>query len=449
MSPNRVTTRFRSGSARLRPMLRRHRNVAVGGAIVISAVLLWLLLADDNSARRSPEVAPRTTSAGMEGMEGMGDMAGMDMSGDGSVQLTSGELRQFGVTFSTAEIRPLTTEVRTVGLVTFDERRLAQVAPKFGGFVERLYVNFTGQPVGRGHPLLDIYSPELVAAQQELLVARQLERTMGQSSVPGVAPRGMSLVAAARQRLRLWDMSEAQINSVLQSGRVRRTITLYSPAGGTVVEKNVVDGQAVMAGQTLYTIADLRSVWVDAELRESDVANVRIGSGADIELNAYPGRTLKGRITYFYPTVQEQARTVKARIDVANTGGILRPGMYATVLIQTPLRSALTVPRSAAINTGERSVVFVDMGGGRLMPHDVVLGRVAGDYVEVISGLEPGQRVVTSAQFLLDSESNIGEVMKAMIGQTGSADMGGMDMSSPGADMGGMKMPAKPNPPRR
>lgn len=438
--------------ARVRSALRHRRNVAIGGAVVLVAALAWLALRDDAS-RQSPDAASRTTAAPMADMPGM-DMSGMDMSGDGSVQLTTGELREFGVSFSTAEMRPLTTQVRTVGLVTFDERRLAQVAPKFGGFVERLYVNFTGQPVNRGQPLLEIYSPELVAAQQELLVARELERTMGQSSVPGVPAPRASLVAAARQRLRLWDMSEAQINTVLRTGRVRRTVTLYSPAVGTVVEKNVVDGQAVVAGQTLYTIADLRSVWVDAELRESDVANVRVGSGADIELNAYPGRTFKGRITYFYPTVQEEARTVKARIDVANTGGILRPGMYATVLIQTPLRSALTVPRSAVINTGERSVVFVDMGGGRLMPHDVVPGRVAGDYVEVISGLEPGQRVVTSAQFLLDSESNIAEVMKAMIGQMGSADMGGMDMDgmdmgSKGADMSGMKMPAKPQPPRR
>ena len=212
----------------------------------------------------------------------------------------------------------------------------------------------------------------------------------------------------------------------------------------------MVEGQAVTAGQTLYTIADLRSVWVDAELRESDVANARIGSGADIELNAYPGRTLKGRITYFYPTVQAEARTVKARIDVANTGGILRPGMYATVLIKTPLRSVLTVPRSAVINTGERRVVFVDMGSGRLMPHDVTVGRIAGDFVEVISGLEAGQRVVTSAQFLLESESNIGEVMKAMIGQTGTADMGSMDGMDPkGADMKGMRMPAQSVPPRR
>lgn len=446
MSAKTIGGSARTRNARVLAVLRRRRTIALGAGVLISVMAVWVLLGDGDSPRNGKQAAPRTTSAGMEGM---GDMAGMNMSGDGTVQLTSGELRQFGVTFSTAEIRPLTTEVRTVGLVTFDERRMAQVAPKFSGFVERLYVNYTGQPVGRGQPLLEIYSPELVAAQQELLVARQLERTMGQSNVPGVPSRTTTLVSAARQRLRLWDMSDGQINAVLSTGRVRRTVTLHSPASGTVTEKNVVDGQAVTAGQTLYTIADLRAVWVDAELRESDVANVRLGSGADIELNAYPGSILRGRITYFYPTVQEEARTVKARIDVANTGGILRPGMYATVLIKTPLRSVLTVPQSAVINTGQRSVVFADMGGGRLMPHDVTVGRIAGDYVEVISGLEAGQRVVTSAQFLLDSESNIAEVMKAMIGQTGSPDMGGMDMSGKGADMSGMKMPAQPTPPRR
>lgn len=429
--------------ARLRARLGRRQRWLIGGGIALLAVLAWLVLRDDSGARNSAGAPARTSAAETDGI------AGMDMTGDGTVELTSDQLREFGIRFSTAEVRPLSTEVRTIGQVTFDETRLAKVAPKFGGFVERLYVNFTGQPVGRGQPLLEIYSPELVAAQQELLVARELDRTMGQSSVPGVPARNTNLLSAARQRLRLWDMSDAQIDAVLQTGRVRRAITLYSPAGGIVVEKNVIEGQAVMAGQTLYTIADLRSVWVDAELRESDVANARVGSGADIELNAYPGRTFKGRITYFYPTVQEEARTVKARIDVANTGGILRPGMYATVVIKTPLRSALTVPASAAINTGDGSVVFVDMGGGQLMPHDVVVGRTVGEYVEVISGLEAGQRVVTSAQFLLDSESNIGEVMKSMIGQTGSADMGSMKVDSKGPGTKGTPNPAKSAPPRR
>jgi Cu(I)/Ag(I) efflux system membrane fusion protein len=401
--------------------LRRGRTVAL---LALAAVLAAGAVAVAVSGRRTRDAAASTdarTPTPMPGMPGI-EMPGMEI-GDGAVRLTSEQLQTFGVSFSTVDQRPLSAEVRTVGVVTFDERRLAEVAPKFSGFVERLYVNYTGQPVRRGQPLLDVYSPELVAAQHELLVARELERTGSASSVPGVPQREISLVQAARQRLRLWDISDAQIDEVLRTGRVRRALTLYSPTAGTVIEKNVVAGQAVAAGQTLYTIADLRSMWVDAELREQDAGGVRIGSPAEIELSSFPGREFSGRVSYFYPTVGEAARTVKARIEVANPGGVLLPGMYATVTIRTPIRTALTIPASAAINTGRRTIVFVDMGSGRLMPHDVVLGRASAGYAEVISGLEPRQRVVTSAQFLLDSESNLGEVMRAMIGQMGASDM--------------------------
>jgi Cu(I)/Ag(I) efflux system membrane fusion protein len=251
-------------------------------------------------------------------------------------------------------------------------------------------------------------------------------------------------VAAARERLRLWDVSDAQIREVLRTGRVRRTVTLFSPASGVVTEKPVVRGQAVQAGQPLYTIADLSRVWVQAELREADAGTVREGSPATVELAAFPGRPLQGQVSYLQPVLQEQARTLRARIVLANPDGRIRPGMYATVRLSAPERTALTVPASALVRTGERTLVFVDLGGGRLQPQEVETGRVAGDVAEVLSGLEPGQRVVTSAQFLLDSESNLGEVMRSMIGQTG---MGGMQMgpsadtSMQGADMRGMKMP--------
>lgn len=399
--------------ARSLPHRRTAALLALGAVAVVAVIAVTVSRRDAGNAVISQDAA---TPEQMPAMPGMGP-------GDGTVQLTAEQLWTFGVSFSTVEQRPLSAEVRTVGIVTFDERRLAQVAPKFSGYVERLYVNFTGQTVRRGQPLLDVYSPELVAAQQELLVARELERTGSVSSVPGVPERQISLVQAARQRLRLWDISEAQIDEVLRAGRVRRALTLYSPTAGTVVEKNVVAGQAVTAGQTLYTIADLASIWVDAELREQDAGSVRIGSQAEIALSSFPGRAFSGRVSYFYPTVGEAARTVRARIDVANPRGMLLPGMYATVMIRTPIHSALTVPASAAINTGRRTVVFVDVGGGRLMPQDVVTGRASAGYVEVISGLEPGQRVVTSAQFLLDSESNLGEVMRAMLGQMGASDM--------------------------
>lgn len=424
---------------RLSAMGARTRRLIAGVLVVmLVAVTVWIV-----AASGSDDDATQTATTGETG--GMEGMAGMNRSGDATVQLTADQLTQFGITFGTVDMRMMENEVRTVGVVTFDETRIAQVAPKFGGFVERLHVDFTGQPVRRGQPLLEIYSPELVAAQEELLVARRLERTMDESPVPGVPAGSSNLLAAARRRLRLWDISEAQIEEILRTGEVRRTLTLHAPASGVVIEKNVVDGQAIQAGQTLYTIADLSEVWIDAELREADAGNVREGSGATIELAAVPGRPFKGRVEYVYPTLQEVSRTLRARVAVANSEGRLKPGMYATVRITTPTRRALTVPASAVIRTGQRSMVFVDMGGGSLMPHEVETGRTGQEYVEVLSGVEPGQRVVTSAQFLLDSESNLAEVMRAMMGQMGAGDMGDMK----GMDMPGMQMPESSATPRR
>lgn len=420
------------------PARTRRLTLAVAiGALLIVAIVLVL-------ARRQATTSTSTAGAmaGMPGMAGTQDMkgmAGMNVTEDGSVKLTADQVRRFGITFGTAEIRPLTAETRTTGVITFDETRIAQVAPKFSGFAERLHVNFTGQPVRRGQPLLEIYSPELVAAQQELLLAGQLQRDIGRSPVPGVSGNSGDLVAAARRRLQLWDISEGQINEILRTGRVRRTLTLFAPVSGVVVEKKLLQGQATMAGEALYTIADLSNVWVDVQLREADAAAVSAGSAAAIEVTGLPGRSFNGRVTYVYPTLDSVSRAIRARVAVANTGGALKPGMYATVRLLTPGRSTLTVPNSALLRTGERNVVFVDMGNGELMPHDVEIGRTATDYVEILAGLEAGQRVVTSAQFLLDSESNLGEVMKAMMGQMGAGDKRTM------SDMPGMNMPADKN----
>lgn len=417
------------------------RLIVVGLVVALVAVTAWVVV----TIRGADDASRTATTGDMGGVEGLAGLEGMNMGGDGTVQLTANQLSQFGITFGTVDMRMLENEVRTVGVVTFDETRIAQVAPKFGGFVERLHVDFTGQPVRTGQPLLEIYSPELVAAQEELLVARRLERTMDESAVPGVPAGSSNLLAAARRRLRLWDISEAQIEDILRTGEVRRALTLHAPATGVVVEKNVVEGQAIQAGQTLYTIADLSEVWIDAELREAEAGSVREGSGATIELAAFPGRPFKGRVEYVYPTLQEVSRTLRARVAVANSEGRLKPGMYATLRITTPTRRALTVPASAVIRTGERSMVFVDMGGGSLMPHEVETGSTGDEFVEVLSGVEPGQRVVTSAQFLLDSESNLAEVMKAMMGQMGSGDLGDMK----GVEMPGMQMPESSTTPRR
>lgn len=379
----------------------------------------------------------------------------------GDVQLTAGQLRQFGVTFGTVEERTLAGTVRTVGAVTVDETKLSEVTPRFGGYVERLYVDKTGQQVREGQRLMDIYSPELVAAEQELLAAVKLQQSIGESGVPGVPGASTDLVAAARRRFALWDISSAQVDEILRTGQVRRTLTLHAPASGVVLEKRVVRGQAIQPGEMLYRIAGLGDVWIDVALREQDAGAIRVGSRAAIELASYPGRPVDGRVAYVYPTLDQAARTVQARIEVPNSAGMLKPGMYATVTLTTPARRAVTIPTTAVLNTGEHTLVFMDMGNGRLMPMEVVTGRTAGAYTEVLSGLEPGQRVVTSAQYLLDSESNLAEVMKSMVGQMNmsdlnkTGDMKGMPgMNDTGAgmkgmDTPGMKMPPAPTTPRR
>ena len=422
------------GSSLAGPPARTKRLVLLASLLILLvATAAWALLSrrNDSSTANRKSQGGASDHAAMSDMEGM---AGMDMSSDGSVKLTADQIRGFGVTFGTVDQRPLSTSVRTVGIVAFDETKIAQVAPRFDGFVEQLHVNFTGQRVRRGQPLLEVYSPALVAAQEELLLARQLQQDVGQSAVPGIPAGSSDLVASAKRRLELWNISEAQVEEILRTGKVRRSLTLQSPASGIVVEQNVREGQAFQEGQTLYTITDLSEVWVEAELRESDVGQVREGSPATIELAAYPGRPYEGRVEYIYPTLQQEARTLKARVAVKNPKGLLKPGMYATVRFATPTRTALTVPNSAVIRTGERALVFVDMGQGGLMPHEVELGRTGDEYTEVLAGLEPGQRVVTSAQFLLESESNLGEVMKGAMSQMGMSDMGNME----GMNMEGM-----------
>jgi len=392
----------------------RGRIIAFAVVIVALVGAAWAVLA----ARDKPAsgaVAGAPGARGMSEMAGMEGMAGMSASEDGSVTITAAQIREFGITFDSVRIRPLTSEIRTSGAVTVDETRIMQVASRVSGFIEVLHADFIGRPVRRGQPLLEIYSPELLAAQQDLLLARELQRDIGNSAVPGVPAGSSDLVEASRRRLRLLDVSDEQIEAVLRTGRARRTLTIYSPSAGVITEKKVVRGQSVMAGDGLFTIADLSSVWIDVQLREADASAVRVGSAAAVEIAGLVGRTTSGRVEFIAPTLQADTRTVSARIAIANTGGAFKPGMYATVRLSTPGRSALTVPSSAILRTGDRNVVFVDMGAGSLMPHEVQLGAEAGDYIEVLSGLERGHRVVTSAQFLLDSESNIGQTMKSMV----------------------------------
>jgi membrane fusion protein, copper/silver efflux system len=297
--------------------------------------------------------------------------------------------------------------LRTVGRVAIDERRREVVQTKYEGYVERLYVDFTGKPVRRGQPLLAIYSPELVAAQKEYLVARGARERLGESSVPGVAKGGTELADAARQRLRSLDVSIEEIATLELTGATRRTITLRSPATGLVIQKMAFEGMKVSPADRLYEIADLSRVWILAEVYEKDLASVRVGLQVRVVLPNQLGREWRGTVNFVAPTLKPETRTAEARIELSNADGRLKPDMFADVYVEGAAASVLTVPESAVVQTGERTLVFVDQGQGHYQPREVSIGeRVSGGY-RVRGGLVAGERVVVSANFLLDSESSI------------------------------------------
>ncbi|MGZ7041625.1 MAG: efflux RND transporter periplasmic adaptor subunit, partial [Thermoanaerobaculia bacterium] len=258
------------------------------------------------------------------------------------------------------------------------------------------YVSATGQTVRRGEPLAAIYSPDILATENELLVAAKDRSELGKT-----------LYEAARRRLLLWDMSDAEIDAIARSGRASRTITLRSPVDGVVIVKNVVAGNRIMAGQALYDIADLRQVWIQADVYESELPFVRVGQPALVSLSYYPGRTWNGKISFLSPTVDPATRTAKARIELPNADGALRPDMFADVVLQQPIGNVLTVPDEAVLQTGTRAVVFVSDGNGHFTPRDVQTGAHVGGFWEIRSGLTAGETVVAQANFLIDSESRL------------------------------------------
>jgi RND family efflux transporter MFP subunit len=304
--------------------------------------------------------------------------------------------------------------IRTVGRVATDERRLAHVHTKFEGYVERLYVDFTGKFVKKGDPLLAIYSPELVATQQEYLLALRAQKQLGASQIPSVAQGGANLAEAARERLRLWDISAADIAEIERTGAVRRAFDLHAEVSGFVTVKNVVQGMRVMPADTIFEIADLSRVWVLADVYESELRSVRLGMPATVTLSYEPGREWRGQVSNIAPTVDGTTRTVKVRIEVANQGGLLKPDMFGDVLLRVEEGMGLVVPDSAVIDTGERRLVFVDRPDGTIEPRDIDVGAKLADGYQVLRGLSKGDRVVVSANFLLDSESSLKAALSAL-----------------------------------
>lgn len=341
------------------------------------------------------------------------------------VAISSADARRIGVTFAAATVGALAREIRTVGQIRFDETRLYTISPKIDGWIEQLFVNETGQPISVGQPLLTIYSPMLVTAEEELLLAKRLKSDVS-AATSETRQNADDLLASARRRLAYWDIPEREIAEIERTGQVRKALTLRAPATGYVLEKNVVAGQKIMAGDALYKVADMRTVWAEGEVFEQDLASVRVGQTVHADFDALPNERRTGRIAYIYPTLNTDTRTARVRVVLPNADLTLKPGMYATIRIAGTERSnVLTVPRSAVLSTGERSIVFVQDSSGHLVPHEVALGASNDERVEILRGVRAGQTVVTSATFLVDAESNLGTALGGM------GNMPGMEMTTP------------------
>jgi RND family efflux transporter MFP subunit len=340
--------------------------------------------------------------------------AAVPVQGRAGLRITAERRQLLGVRSEAVRAARLERTLRTVGRVAVDERRVHHVHTKYEAYVEHLYVDFTGKFVAKGDPLVALYSPELVATQQEYLLAYRGQERLRSSGLPTVAQGGQDLLDAARQRLLFWDITPQDIEKLERSGQVQRTLDLHSDLSGYVVAKSALHGMRVTPADSLFDIADLSRLWVLADVYESDLPSVRMGMQAELKVPYLPGRSWRGPVTFVDPTVDEKTRTIKVRVEVDNGSGLLKPDMFADVFLGIDLGQGLLLPESAVIDAGDREIVFLDLGEGRYEPRQVRIGAKLGDGYQVLSGVVAGERVVTSANFLLDSESSLKAAIAAM-----------------------------------
>ena len=341
----------------------------------------------------------------------------------GTVQITPQKQQLIGVKYGEVERSGGSRTIRAVGKVAFDETRIQHIHTKIEGWIDQVFVDYTGQLVTKGQPLITIYSPDMLATQRELLLAAKAAATMKNNPLPTAFNQSESLLQAARRRLELWDLSEAQIDQVLKTGQPIKNVTLYSPIAGYVTDRKAFPQLKVTPETDLYTIVDLNRVWIMADLFEYEAPNIHVGETARVSLQAIPGRTFTARINYIQPQVDPMTRTLKVRLDMDNPGLILKPDMYADVEFRVNLPVQLTVPADAVLDAGERKTVFVDRGNGFLEPRQVKVGERMGDRIQILSGLNAGERIVTSGNFLIDSESQMKAAAAGMGGMVGMPGM--------------------------
>ena len=412
--------------------MTRQRVIGMAAVLLIAAAaVVWLM------AR--PVVLPPADSR-------QDEMAGMDMPGMGKEQqkkpasaeeavgpetplksegvpgivtIAPERLQTIGVKYEPVARRPLEKIIRTVGRVAVDERKLAKVTIKFHGWIERLFVSATGDHVRKGQQLFTIYSPDLVATQEEYLLALQGRKQMGESEFPEVARGSQDLLEATKRRFQLWDITADHVRELEKTGKVLKALPIHSPITGTVIKKEALAGAHVDPGQELYTIADLSHIWILADIYEYELSFVKKEQKAAVTLSYDPSRVLTGQVGFIYPTLDPKTRTAKVRFEMDNADDTLKPDMYANVELRVSLGTKLAIPQEAIIESGQKQVVFLHHGGGKLEPRLIKTGVKTGEWSEVLEGLKEGEHVVTSANFLIDSESRLKSVVEGMGGMPG------------------------------
>ncbi len=353
-----------------------------------------------------------------------GEIGGMSGAPLGAVVVPAVMRQLIGVRSAPVTYASLGQEIYAVGTVGYDERGLTQVTVKTSGWVREVFVDSIGRPVRKGDPLFTLYSPDILATQEEHLLAVKIQTRLAISPLAEIKANAASLVASSRERLHLWDVTDLQIARLERRGTAEPVLTVYAPSSGIVLKREALPGKYVEPGTTLYEVADLSTVWISADIYESEVAAVRLKQSALVTFAAYPGTTFRGNVSYIYPSLNTDTRTVRVRVELPNPGLKLKPGMYGNVTLHTDAIHTLVVPKEAVLETGLRQLVFLDRGQGRYEPAPVKLGRRSQDDVEVLEGLKEGDRIVTSANFLLDAESKLTSTssMQAMMGRIGMAD---------------------------
>jgi len=458
-------TNTNEGSTMLR---REHDNyrrafwIAVTTTVVLAIVtsVLWWRLSHagtssqsgNSSASESMKAMAQTASANASdsdpGSAEEGQTGNMQETPLVPIQLTPQRMQSIGIVLGKVESKAVNAETRFYGNVQVDERRQAYVQTRFAGWIRKVYADATGNFIGKGQPLFTIYSPDLVTTEQEYLLAKKNSESLQQSKVCGVASGASSLFSAAKERLLQWEVSPAEIEKLDQTGKAITDLTIHSPVSGYITQKNALPNMYVQPETMLYTVADLSDVWVLAQVFQSDAGRIKPGDPAEVTVDAYPGRVFNGRVDYILPQLDMNTRTLPVRLVFPNPGLKLRPGMYVNVRAKLPMGRQLVVPASAAFHSGTKNLVFVYRGGGNIEPREVELGPQVGDQIVVTKGLQSGEEIVSSANFLIDSEAQLQAAARAFVPPPPGAGQAA-SMNAPAQQQANVELTTDPNPPHK